>query len=158
MRTLICQHVLEPKDLKRLEEFRRDNSLILHQLNIYQTELEYLMKRSAEPPRVAMLIKTQPFPSVVKQKEKKKAKGTKAEDSLSVVLLKGASSDAKAVGEITANLVYDNQKNTGSPSTSILNGTSTFEGEVAKFDKLRFPKGTGVKMVRIIIFFLYSFS
>ena len=146
-RNLIFQNIIEPKYLRKLEDFRRESILILHQLNIYQMELDYLMRKTVEPSRVAMLIKTQPFPSVINQREKRKGK-SKVEDSISVVLLKGASSDARVEGEISVSLVFDGQKVSSGPSASIIDSNSVFEGEVAKFDKLCFKKGTGLKLVR----------
>jgi hypothetical protein len=104
----------------------------------------------------ALVVTSQPFPDVVKQKEKKRTKGhmgNQEETPLEVRLLTGARSSLVMVSKsVAAELDWGNEKDNKSKGSScILNPTAVMkkQGGVASFDELRFSKGTGVKIVRL---------
>eukprot|EP01091_Cochliopodium_minus_P013827 TRINITY_DN4553_c0_g1_i1.p1 TRINITY_DN4553_c0_g1~~TRINITY_DN4553_c0_g1_i1.p1 ORF type:complete len:780 (+),score=217.52 TRINITY_DN4553_c0_g1_i1:137-2476(+) len=144
-KNLMISYIIEPLELFGIEEMKKTIKIQIHQMYVYQSELDFLMKKVMEQPKISMVVKNQPYPCVVKQKEKKKSKN-KNDDNLTVVLLKGILSEIKT-DEVTANVVFENFKQAS--ANSIINGSAHLVDGVAKFNNLRFPKGTGVKMVRL---------
>jgi hypothetical protein len=117
----------------------------------------------------SLVVTAQPFPDVVKQKEKKRTKGHQGhhEAHLEVQILTGARSSVVVVSkvsvdqnketntvlvvfnerqqkkDVTAELMWDNDKDQKAKgSSSILNPSAPLkkQGGVARFDELRFSK------------------
>ena len=124
------------------------------QIEIYKSEVQALWTNKYPPEGLgALLITSQPFPDVVKQKEKKRTKGhtNYQEDPIEVKLLSGARSGLVVSGKVQAELVWESQKDQDTKGSNfILNGTAAMKKQgVASFDDLRFSKGTGVKAVQV---------
>lgn len=116
------------------------------QLDVYRREVAALHanKYPAEG-YGALVVSGQPFPDVIKQKEKKRTKAqvTHSDEQLQVTLLVPARSSLVPVGSIKAELVWQNDKDQDKKgSSSVLNGEAKLakKGAVATFDELRFSK------------------
>ena len=142
---LLDRVLLVPLQLAPWRKVCRFAEFKVAQIEIYKREIKALWSNKYPSNGLgALLITSQPFPDVVKQKEKKRTKGhtNYQEDPIEVKLLSGARSGLVVSGKVQAELVWETQKDQDAKGSNfILNGAASMKKTgVASFEDLRFSK------------------
>ena len=152
---LLDQVLMVPAQLHLWKQLCNFCSLKVAAIDVFKDELKAVWTNKYPADGFgAIIVKSQPFPDVVKQKEKKRTKGhtNYEEDPIEVQVLNGARSTIVIAGKVKAELQWETAKDQESKgSSSILNPTASVKKTgIANFEELRFSKGTGVKIVRLV--------
>lgn len=148
---LFNETFLQPQDIQKAINLRRDLEITSLQLKLHQDEFKYLQQlglgsHPTEIPTVAFLVVAKcPFPKAIK-KETKAA--SRIEDTTVIRLLTAARVSVKEGAEVTANQVPD-EPNDNSPPVQLLHGQLDNQG-YAYFESLKFSKATRSKITRLV--------
>mmetsp|Transcript_19515 Transcript_19515/g.33545 ORF Transcript_19515/g.33545 Transcript_19515/m.33545 type:complete len:693 (-) Transcript_19515:198-2276(-) len=140
--------LLQAADQHRLIELRQAISVQLHQLEIYQRELDFMRQYGMEPPpHVDLFVAEQPFPvSVYHHKP--------LPGPLLVRLFKSARANVTSVGVVKAIVCHDMPQKPGKEGVTITNSEkkmvdgASHDYEV-NFQQLTFKKGTRLHLATL---------